>query len=408
MESAWSEFQKNHAEEHRLLFMDLQKSLWTSMVALFPETTEFKHFLAQVTFFGSTPVTSSKFLDEWYSNMSADASDVSYAKPFRRLTGRKLTYFDVTKYKDYKSLLSVPVLRENIDVDLVEVFETPSFEPERKFLFCVLQELNELACRAKADVSYDSVPSRDEISAEIKQSKTKNGGPKGDIEMTAGLLSEVFAVMQSSVTQPSAKSLGELVKRLKACDLDKDWDIQSLHTSLSAIDMESDDALEKILTVDHPLMARADVRGAIEGTDNPGKLRSAFGQFVSFNRVAGTISSGLLKAVKDELGDVSNYTNADGSVDLSKVDIMSMMPRLMQNVDPNELQDMAQNLGSMMPELQKMAQASNLGGSSDKLPQGMDLGALSSMMGALGGAQAQGAPDMGSLAAMLGKMQTTG
>ena len=388
--------------------MDLQKSLWTSMVALFPETSEFKQFLTQVTFFGSNPVTSSKFLDEWYSNMSADASDVSYAKPFRRLTGRNLTYFDVTKYKDYKSLLSVPVLKENIDVDLVKVFETPSFEPERKFLFCVLRELNELACRAKADVSYESLPSRDEISAEIKQSKAKNSGPKGDIEMTAGLLSEVFAVMQSSATETSANSLGELVKRLKACDLDKDWDIQALHTSLSAIDMESDDALEKVLTVDHPLITRADVREAIEGTDDPGKLRSAFGQFVSFNRVAGTISSGLLKAVKDELGDVSNYTNADGSVDLSKVDIMSMMPRLMQNVDPNELQDMAQNLGSMMPELQKMAQTSNLGGSSDKLPQGMDLGALSSMMGALGGAQAQGAPDMGSLAAMLGKMQTTG
>lgn len=405
MEAVWIKFQTKQVEQYRSAFMDLQKSLWTSMVSLFPQEQEFQTFLSQVTFAASNSVTSIKFVNEWFSNMEAVASDVSYAKPFKRLTGRDLTYFDVTKYKDYKSLLSVPVLKENIKVDLVAIFESPAFEPHRKYMFVVLRELNELSSRAKCSTNHDSVPSRDDISAEIRTGKTKTKDSKGDIEMSSGLLSEVFSVIEKSSSQPVDESLRQLIERLKGCNLQKDWDIPSLHSLLSKIDMDSKDALRQVLDIDHPLLSRDDVRTAIENTKDERGVRDAISQFVSFNRVAGTISSGLLKAVKDELGDTQNYTNEDGSVDLSKVDVMGMMPRLMQNVDPEELQDMAKNLGSMMPELQKMAKATNLG-KDGNMPEGVDLNALTSMMGMLGsgsGAGKDGGLDMGALMSLMNK-----
>lgn len=396
--SGLTKLSKSHQEFHTKRFGDAQTELWKGMAELFADRDDVKKVSNQIQIIASQPLYLGQFVSEWHNALVMEPpGGVSYGKAFKRITSRPATYYDCAAYRDHKVLFTNELLVRSFQCDLVELFEDARSEASRKNCFEIIDVLNDAAL-AVAGAEALPRPSREELAANIsKSSVAKKAGARGDVSLTAGMLRDIVASVSASAhaTAPEREALGALCDRiLPAGAKTTSFPVKLVQQHWAALPDEDRADAAKLLAVEHELCT-AELRAVVGRMDagESAKFTGAVQQFLSLEKIAGGISTGLLRAVQDELGDMEGLVGPDGGVDMSKLDMQKLVPNLMQKINPDEIQDMASNIGTMLPEIQKMAGQ-----------QGMDVNAvMKQTMGAVGGAGG-GAPDMAALASMLGGM----
>uniref|UniRef100_A0A6C0KBJ2 Uncharacterized protein n=1 Tax=viral metagenome TaxID=1070528 RepID=A0A6C0KBJ2_9ZZZZ len=345
---------------------------------IFPTSEDVKNAQNKTQLLFSNPIFGLRFVATWHESMVA-AVDVSlsYAPAYERLTSRPIDYYAVARYRDHQVLFSNKALVSSIDCELHDKFEHPDFQPERKWLFAAVDQLNFLA-QATQLYTLPDMPSREEITANIQAEKRKKEtrSERGDAEMSASMLCEALSAAAAADSLPADLSgqLRALADETKVSTR-RGRDAMALQEQLSGLDpgfaqRDESDKIETLLAMQHPLMQSKCVQQFLrEGhTDAQRAFTEALGRFVSFNSIAGGISTNLLQSVQDEITGIDGLVDDTGNVDMSKIDLASLVPNLMAKVDPGDLQDMAGNIHTMLPELQKMT--SGMQGGNDGNPMG--------------------------------------
>ena len=372
-------FQKDLDAESTSKFGFLLIQLLKQVCVIFPQEKDVQKTKDTIELIFSNPIFATNFVSRWFDGMAMDVPEsVSYGPAFKRLTGRNIDYFAVAKYRDHRVLFENPILKENIDCALTQKFEDPVFADYRKAFFKGMDELNRLSVFVRR-VSVGDIPSRESISANIMQQKQKKDKKKqtGDRDMSLALLADAISACAEDQDEVEAEKLQQLISSLRSGSTA--IDPQEFHDSLQHNHVfESETPAETLAGID-TVFVNIECISKILATDTPArkKLMEGLQRFVTFNAVASNISTNLLNTVQDEINGVEGLVGDDGQVDMSKVDMATMLPNLMAKIDPEEVKEMAGNLGDMVPQMQKLA--SELGAAN-----GMDTAGMMQKVMAMG------------------------
>lgn len=381
---------------HTQRFRAAQEALWKGMKTLFPDCGDTARAYRQVQMIGAQTPLLQQFLKTWHTALSGKPKEpLTYAKAFRRLCSRDPTYYDCAAYRDHRVLFANALLRDTFQCDLVQMFEDSRCQSSRHDCFKLIDILNESALLATGE-RPTSRPSRKELATNIsanskKKSSTKEG-ECGDPLLTAGMLRDiVLGVANNSKATASEReaiqSLAETVLPPNAKDTS--FPIKNVQSQWAALSEQDRKSATKLVN-SAPELNTPEFKAVIDrmNESDAESFAGAVQQFLSLDKIAGSISTGLLRAVQDELGGLNGLVSDNGEVDMSKLDMQRIVPNLMQKIDPQDVKDMAGNIGSLLPEIQKMAGQ-----------QGLDVNAV--MQNAMAGAGGGGAPDVAALAGMM-------
>jgi hypothetical protein len=387
-------------------FGKMTLAVWTALEKLFPECTKTRLVVQQIRAMFGNPVLAGKFVETWHTSMSTPVSEkLSYGNAFVRLTGRKVDYYACAFYRDHSALFANETLSKNMDCDLLEKFESTTFKPHRKALFIVLDRMNDVAQRRHGRTP-EACPSREEISTNIQEFKAMSasesapGGRKGDAELSVGMLVEVVEALLKTADAGDAEQAHSALREIEG-DPEK-FEMSTLADALSASGVKSlaqKGDFSAIVSIDH-VVFRSLQLGQLQDkftTDGVSSFCSGMAQYASFSAVTSHIPSSLLSSIREQAGSLSqDIVDEDGKVDFGKLNIAELGASLMKDVNPGELQDLAANLGNIVPDIKKLSESMPEYRDNPQLAQMMQgISAASAMSGAgAGGDAAQGLSQM--------------
>lgn len=352
---------------------------------LFPKCGKTREVMLSMQVLPSMPKMSRNFIENWEVEMVKDVPlRVSYNKAFRRITGQNATYYDVCAYNDADVLFSHLGLKQYLDMDLLEKYKSETMTSEqKKICWNFITHLN-LYATIFSGVERRKPPSRQEIHDNIQQ-HTKKDSEQSSTSTVVQIVQEVLREVRSKINLDSAEKidtagqtaaidahltmLAENVSSETFCQsYNEQWSkfvARTVETaSNSKISVKNGLSQNKFKPEDFDQFEDIDFFRAVKVSETFSNLKtnvseqaandffntivSGTAQIATFLSVAKNVPANLMRTIEE------SAKNMNGT-DMQGVDFMKLGQDVISNSSPQDLQNLASNIGSLLPDLQNMA-----------------------------------------------------
>lgn len=354
----------------------------TGMSDCFPDCPDMQNLKAQLTLLLSTDLTTQKLLTEWYAfvQLPLDRKRSKYAKPVSRIlealgdaAGARV--FHAFAYSDLSSALERPNPISQT-VNLQDKLNDPAFDvASREAAIKFMQKLNDLVYHAHG-CNPPYVPSRQEISDEIKQRKKPNKeeltGTQSALLALVGCAAR-FGVDDATVTAVTAAVHGG------ERDLLAEW---TAALQLAVGDQTVGGLLDQDLyDWECPpvpgIFGELQVHSMLHADDV--EVREEVRSVVKHLSVMSRVQSGMPVHMRNKMESTAQRIAnqiLQGELDLNSLDLNAIGEEVLDGCEPDDLSSLAENLGSILPMM------SNLKGMG-AAEGGPDLAMLTSLLGGM-------------------------
>lgn len=334
----------------------------------------------------SMPKMSKSFIENWEIEMVKDVPmRVSYNKAFRRITGQNATYYDICAYNDADVLFSHLGLKQYLDMDLLEKYKSDVMSAEqKKVCWKFITYLNKYAT-VYSGVERRKSPSRQEIHDNIQQHTKKDSQQSSSTSTVVQIVQEVLREVRSKINLDCAEkidtagqtaaidalltSLAENVASETFCQSYNDQWSKFVERKVdtaesSGISVKNGLSQHKLKPEDFKQFEDVDFFGAIKVSETFSNLKthvsekaaneffsvivSGTTQISTFLSVAKNVPANLMRTIEE------SAKNMNGN-NIQNVDFMKLGQDVISNSSPQDLQNLASNIGNLLPDLQNMA-----------------------------------------------------
>lgn len=307
----------------------------------------------------------------WDEAMSAPCSGVTYAKAFKRITGRDISLYDALAYRDKAAIFDTEEGRRALGLE--EYCDPADVVFDDSNAATVWQELDNMVIYARTFVSGVSFnlasverPSRDEIAADIERRKAekqrkRNNAPPGTLdEARVSMLMSVFGPLHPSGTVELDKAFVATMTAEISADANLKTGVETLDSTIvSQVPCIQGLGLKQLTE---------ETKGLWEA------VTSAVAKVDGVARMSSSIPSNVMNQIESQAAALAGGL-CTGSVDLDNMDFSSIGQSVLQNCSQADVDAMTGNIGQLLPNLGQLARSLQADG-------GPMAGSIDSMLGA--------------------------
>jgi hypothetical protein len=307
----------------------------------------------------------------WDEAMAAPCTGVTYAKAFKRITGRNISLYDALAYRDKAALFDTEEGRRALGLE--EYCDPSDIVFDDTNASTVWQELDNMVVYARtfaSGVSFNLAdvvrPSRDEIAADIKRRRAEKQQKRNIVPPSS--LDEARVAMLISVFAPLHPS--------GSVELD-DTFVSTMTTEIStdANLKNGVETLDSAVVAEIPCIQGLGLKQLTDETKGQwDAATSAVAKVDGVARMSSSIPSNVMNQIESQAAALAGGLCA-GSVDLEHMDFSSIGQTVLQNCSQADVDAMTGNIGQLLPNLGQLARSLQADG-------GPMAGSIDSMLGA--------------------------
>ena len=297
--------------------------------------------------------------------MTAPFDEATYAKPFKRITGKMLTLYDVVVYKDIRAIVGSAAGRRAMGVGQFYELEDMAELQDEKATSDILLRLCQ-AVRALCALSLPDVPSRDDITANIAANRAQR-------KALAETPATTSAVPASGVDVDSARreSVCQAIRAVGGAADKLDAALLARMDSKFGEDKAFADALE---TKNHKAVAANAILTELMLPAPSDSNAKAWDELCTCMHRAHTLAE-MTKAIPPSMmATIERQASAlaggvqSGSIDMSSLDLGKIGENVMSSTSADDMQHLAANMDTLLPNLNALTKSMQNDPSGPSLP----------------------------------------
>lgn len=370
-------------EDDKERFVKLLLSFSNGMAECYPENHEISSTSQKMQVLVQTAWGVDKIIEHWYKYlMSPLPSSTRYANPLQRLLGTKAVMYHAYIYNDIQTAAKHQNPMKPY-IDLEYVLSDPSFDDEsREATIKYMQALNEcvFAC---LNVDPPAAPSRENIAAEIKRHNDNNSTTQklacvesapsaGGVGKLSNTANDLILHIADLATGHGVKVDEALLNEIRDGGGADDW-IMSLDAEMQNVIEPHQESLYNLFVAhryvdfsdsicEGSILDRIGLKAATSAAAAPPP--EAMVEKIMQLNVLTQVNKSVPAAMRNRIESVAQNLAGQilsGNMSLSGIDLNEIGQEVLDGCDPDDLTDLANQVGALLPELSNIA-AANGGG----------------------------------------------
>ena len=348
--------------EKRRKFVNLLLRFSGGMAECWPEHKKIQTMASQLGIILRTEVGAERITRQWldYLAIPLDDDAVKYAKPVNRILGRQnsgvCTMYHAFAYGDVDTAAGE---RNPLSgyINLAEILSDASFAESRETTLHYLREINK-AVYACFEMEPPECPTRPEIAEEIQRHRASSETPEGKQTRVTmnGTIREVL--LQLAGLSEKAGGDPETIAAIRDEANPRDW-VQEWHELMQGPSEHHSTLYEACSRDAYGALSEAPpgsffdklrLSEVVSTGGDAEEARALVSQINVLTQVHGNMPGGMRDRIEEAAQRLAGKIMS-GDASLSNIDLNEIGNEVLEGCNPEDLNSLAENIGSLLPEL---------------------------------------------------------